>query len=47
MGTWVLAAAFFTGPMLCLAALVTLTSDAMERLPRPQHPHELLPTRRR
>jgi hypothetical protein len=27
MGTWVLAAAFFSGPALCLAALVALASD--------------------
>ena len=27
MGTWVLAAAFFSGPVLCLTALVGLVSD--------------------
>jgi len=27
MGTWVLAAAFFSGPALCLAAMVALASD--------------------
>ena len=35
MGTWVLAAAFFSGPALCLAALVTLSSDPhFDRLSR-------------
>jgi|SRR3954449_5642463 hypothetical protein len=27
MGTWVLTAAFFSGPVLCLAAMVALVSD--------------------
>jgi hypothetical protein len=27
MGTWVLAAAFFSGPVLCLTAMVALVSD--------------------
>ena len=35
MGTWVLVAAFFSGPALCLAALVTLVSDPhFDRLAR-------------
>jgi hypothetical protein len=35
MGTWVLAAAFFTGPVLCLAAMAALVSDPQfERMAR-------------
>ena len=35
MGTWVLAAAFFTGPVLCLAAMAALVSDPQfERIAR-------------
>jgi len=35
MGTWVLAAAFFTGPVLCLAAMAALVSDPQfERVAR-------------
>jgi hypothetical protein len=35
MGTWVLAAAFFSGPVLCLTAMVTLVSDPhFDRLAR-------------